>query len=89
MTLKSGETAGRVKLFTTLGCHLCDQAAALLVAAGLKVEKVEIADNDELFDRYGLRIPVVSRGINGPAGQELEGPFDAEQLTAWLDSGQP
>ena len=49
------------QLFGTLGCHLCELAEAELmplVEHGLMVELVDIADSQQLFDSYGLRIPV-------------------------------
>ena len=58
-----------VQLYTTLGCHLCEQALALLKTLSpelnLSIEEIEIADSDELVDRYGIRIPVVTRAGSG------------------------
>jgi len=62
-------------LYGTVGCHLCDQAEALLrqAAAARRVEwrYVDIADDDALVERYGTRIPVL---IN-TRGLELGWPF--------------
>ncbi|MCO7515087.1 glutaredoxin family protein [Pseudomonas guariconensis] len=72
------------QLFGTLGCHLCEVAEALLmpfVEHGLLVELVDIADSEALFERYGLRIPVLRRC---DTGAELGWPFDAEQVVAFL-----
>ncbi len=72
------------QLFGTLGCHLCEVAEALLmplVEHGLLVELVDIADDQLLFERYGLRIPVLRRCDNGA---ELDWPFDADQVVAFL-----
>lgn len=47
------------QLFGTLGCHLCEVAEAVLmpfVDHGLLVELVDIAENETLFERYGLII---------------------------------
>ncbi|NND84809.1 MAG: glutaredoxin family protein [Acidimicrobiia bacterium] len=41
------------------GCHLCDDAEALLVGAGHAVDRVNIDDDDALVGAYGLRIPVL------------------------------
>lgn len=64
-------------------CHLCDQAIALLahVRAG-DFEPFWIDGDPELEARYGLRVPVLSDA----QGRELEWPFDAVRLRAWLDS---
>jgi len=75
----------QVRLYTTLGCHLCDQAYALLEQAGLRVESVEVADDDALLERYGLRIPVVAWGSGATLKDELNWPFDATQLAGWLE----
>ncbi|BCQ63772.1 hypothetical protein PBOI14_55220 [Pseudomonas sp. Boi14] len=52
-----------------------------LVEHGLMVELVDIADSQQLFDSYGLRIPVLRRV---DTGAELGWPFDAEQVVAFL-----
>ncbi|KAF0865534.1 glutaredoxin family protein [Pseudomonas sp. LD120] len=72
------------QLFGTLGCHLCELAEAELmplVEHGLMVELVDIAESQELFDTYGLLIPVLRRV---DTGAELGWPFDAEQVVAFL-----
>ena len=76
----------RLLLFGTSACHLCELAEALLLeqqAAGrqLAFDKVDISESDELFERYGLTIPV----LRHPDGRELGWPFDAERLGAFLD----
>lgn len=75
----------RILLYTTLGCHLCEQALSLLEAlpeqASFELELVDIADDDGLVERYGIRIPVIQRVDNG---QELGWPFDLQQLGAFL-----
>lgn len=74
--------------YTTLGCHLCDEAEQLLVSVAaqrelvLAVEAVEIASSSALVDRYGLRIPVLHRVFDG---EELGWPFDAERLFVFLE----
>ena len=51
-------------LYTRPGCHLCEEAAAVL--EGLRAElaftvvAVDIESDDELFKRYLERIPVVA-----------------------------
>lgn len=76
----------RVRLYTTAGCHLCEQAAALLAAVtaegGIEVIEQEIAGSATLLERYGDRIPVVS--LEGD-GAELGWPFDGESLRRFLD----
>lgn len=72
------------QLFGTLGCYLCEVAEAMLmpfIEHGLLVELVDIAESEALFERYGLRIPVLRRC---DTGAELGWPFDAEQVVAFL-----
>ena len=73
-------------LYGTSACHLCEVAEELLLAFrdqgyDLVFEKVDISESDELFDRYGVRIPV----LRDPAGDELGWPFDAQQLAGFVD----
>ncbi|WP_339898661.1 glutaredoxin family protein [uncultured Gilvimarinus sp.] len=68
-------------LFTTAGCHLCDEASALLSQyPSVRVNKVDIAIDDALIERYGVLIPV----LRAADGRELNWPFDAGQLQRWL-----
>jgi hypothetical protein len=46
------------------------------------LDKVDIADSDELFERYGLLIPVLRHAD----GRELRWPFDPAQLRLFLES---
>jgi hypothetical protein len=71
-------------LYGTLGCHLCEQAAALiapLLAKDWLLEEVDISDSEALMARYGIRIPVLARQADGA---ELGWPFDQQQLLAFL-----
>lgn len=69
-------------LYTTGGCHLCERAQTLVRrCANTSVELVEIADDAELLERYGIRIPVLRRS---DTGQELDWPFDEEAIDRWL-----
>lgn len=70
-----------LKLYVTAGCHLCEQAHAVLLQAGLgdAVEQVEIGYDAQLAERYGWRIPVLRIE---PGGNELDWPFGAEQVLA-------
>jgi hypothetical protein len=75
----------QVLLYTTLGCHLCDDAMAIvqpiLDKEGWKVSLVEIADSPELVDKYGIRIPVLARVDNQ---DEIGWPFGVEEIELLL-----
>ena len=72
---------------TTEGCHLCDEALAMLLAmeplAGCWLEAVDVADSDALMERYGERIPVVRVPENGA---EIDWPFSERDVMDWLQS---
>ena len=74
-------------LYGTSACHLCELAENMLQlrqAAGdcFTYDKVDISESDELFERYGVLIPV----LRHPLGQELGWPFSDAQLAQFLDS---
>ena len=46
-------------LYTRQGCHLCDDAHALLVRHGLTPQLVDIDDDPALVQRYTDCVPVV------------------------------
>jgi hypothetical protein len=71
-------------LYGTLGCHLCEQAAAIvapLLASDCLLEDVDISGSEDLMARYAIRIPVLVRQADGA---ELGWPFDQQQLLAFL-----
>ncbi|SEK92232.1 glutaredoxin family protein [Halomonas daqiaonensis] len=75
----------RLRLYTTLGCHLCEQLEALLATLcheRYRLERVEISDDEALVARYGMRIPV----LVDEAGVELDRGMEPERLVAWLAS---
>lgn len=56
-------TQTTITLFTRKQCPLCDKAKEILqelkVEWDFALEEVDIAESDELTERYGLMIPVV------------------------------
>lgn len=63
-------------------CHLCDLALEVLAAARApEFESVFIDEDAGLEERYGVRVPVLR---DDDSGVELDWPFDAGQLQAWL-----
>ena len=76
-------------LYHTQGCHLCEDARRLVLAAlarhGLTadaLECVEIADAPDLLERYGLTIPVLRESASGC---ELNWPFGLEEIDGLLE----
>ena len=69
-------------LFQRDDCHLCDLALEVLAHARIpEFESVFIDDDDVLEARYGIRVPVLHRS---DSGAELDWPFDAGQVAAFL-----
>ena len=75
-------------LYHTEGCHLCEEAHGLVLAAlarhGINpdlLEPVEIADDLDLLERYGVSIPVLRESSSG---RELGWPFGLEDIAGLL-----
>lgn len=81
-------------LYSTDGCHLCDEAEALLLeqqkySKSLRWQVIDIANDDALFDRYGWLIPVLCKTPGASVedvGDELRWPFNAQALREFLAS---
>jgi glutaredoxin len=50
----------RITLYGRDGCHLCDEARAVLERIGEPFDEIDIESDDELHKRYLERIPVVT-----------------------------
>lgn len=75
-----------LQLFQRDDCPLCDQALAVLAAARApEFDSVWIDDVDELEAAYGMRVPVLRDTVSGA---ELDWPFDADRVRAWLSQAQ-
>ena len=69
-----------VYLYSRPGCHLCDNARAVLEAAGIAFEEVDITADPALEAEYGVFIPVVEQG-----GRQLfEAGMDPNELPGLL-----
>ncbi len=85
-----------LNLYTTLGCHLCDEAVVMVSkqqASDVTLALVEISESDALMEKYAIRIPVLefqagdnNESIDGEieAGAELAWPFTEEELAVFL-----
>jgi len=67
-------------LYTTVGCHLCDDAEAVLhelsLTHDIHINLSEIGDDNDLIDLYGTLIPVVEF----PDNSTLNWPFDIKDI---------
>lgn len=74
----------KVLFYTRPGCHLCDDARAVLVAerarTPFELQEIDIETDAALVREYGLRIPVVV--IDGE--EAFEYAVDVEDLAARL-----
>ncbi|WP_355661563.1 glutaredoxin family protein [Halomonas salifodinae] len=73
----------QLRLYTTLGCHLCEELEALLArlcAQAYDLERIEISEDEALMARYGVRIPV----LVAEDGEALDRGFEAPRLAVWL-----
>ena len=50
----------RVVLYGKPGCHLCDEARAVLERAGVPFAEIDITTDDALHAAYLERIPVIT-----------------------------
>lgn len=70
-------------LYSTDGCHLCENAQRLLRSMPelrrVTLDVVDIVDDETLFARYGTTIPVLST-----AAKELAWPFNADDVLQLL-----
>ncbi len=76
----------RVTLYTTLGCHLCEDALNLLrdlqaTHPEFTIHQVEISESELLLALYGVRIPVVATGHREG---DLGWPFTQADLVRFL-----
>ncbi|MEI2456303.1 glutaredoxin family protein [Lysobacter firmicutimachus] len=69
-------------LFQRDDCHLCDLALEVLAQARApEFDSVFIDEDEALEALYGVRVPVLRDPVRGV---ELDWPFDAARLAAWL-----
>lgn len=73
-----------LNLYGTSACHLCEQALAILedVAAQVPLRwlEIDIAEDDQLMQRYGVKIPV----LQASTGAELCWPFGKADVLAFV-----
>jgi hypothetical protein len=82
MTTERAMRPSSVRLYSRPGCHLCDEARAVILGVRERVpfafEEVDVSASDALELEYGIRIPVVE--IDGTERFEIA--VDEAELTA-------
>ncbi len=81
----TAKSATGLVLFGTSACHLCELAQEMLEnyrenCAEIQYTHSDISECDELFQQYGLKIPVLRRDD----GLELNWPFCVDELARFL-----
>lgn len=69
------------KLYGNPFCHLCAAAEAILHRAGITAIKIDVTENQDQFEKYSLRIPVLQRVDNDA---EIDWPFDDAAVLRFL-----
>ncbi len=73
----------QLTLYSTAHCSLCDQALDLLftlpVVDGMSLNVVDVANDNDLMERYAERIPVLRLDHH-----ELNAPFTAAEILEFL-----
>lgn len=74
------EMAVKFKLYSSEGCHLCEQALALcspyIPASDITI--IDIVEDEKLVELYGVHIPVLERCVDN---KKLYWPFSAVQIS--------
>jgi hypothetical protein len=79
----------QVVLYSRAGCHLCDEARAVLLAEQARspfdLEEIDIETSDDLLREYGVRVPVVE--VDGV--EAFEYTVDPGELAELVHAGPP
>lgn len=70
-------------LFGTEGCHLCEEAEELLIAAQVDFKSQDIMASEQWQDYYGLLIPVL---WHAQSQNQLNWPFDSLQIQSFISA---
>ncbi|AOE49403.1 glutaredoxin family protein [Kangiella sediminilitoris] len=76
-------------LYTTFGCHLCEQVEAMIFTLNQQknltqkynIIAFDIIDDEKILEEYRTTIPVLK---NQATNEQLFWPFTFEQLNDWL-----
>jgi glutaredoxin len=82
------QTERTIVLYSKPGCHLCEDARALLARLEWRyphsVQEIDIRSDPETFRRYDIRIPVMV--VDG--GPEIDAPLTEARIVAALAGSQ-
>jgi hypothetical protein len=73
-------------LLGTAGCHLCEEAEALIAAFpadAVTVELIDIAEAEHWQERYAIRIPVL---YHPETTSELCWPFEPDDIHTFIEA---
>ncbi|WP_298640225.1 glutaredoxin family protein [uncultured Cardiobacterium sp.] len=73
-------------LYVRLGCHLCEDAAALLAAVNVPARRVNIDRDPVLRAQYDTLVPVL---YDAARDRELVFPFDAGDVVHFCAAAPP
>lgn len=78
----------RLILLETAGCHLCEQARAIVNQCWLEdhdlfIENIDIAEFPEWQEQYAIRIPVLH---HPETKTDLGWPFDQADVEAFIEA---
>lgn len=69
-------------LYVRLGCHLCEDVAAILTKLNLTVKRVNIDCDPALKEEYNWSVPVIHSHLTN---QELSYPFTEQEILHFFD----
>ncbi|HEY8118655.1 MAG TPA: glutaredoxin family protein [Methylophilaceae bacterium] len=73
-----------LNLYGTSACHLCEQALEILESLATELSlswvEIDIVEDEQLMQRYGVKIPV----LQSATGAELCWPFDKPKVIAFV-----
>ncbi len=82
-----------ITLLGTAHCHLCEEAECVLQTVlnseafnqrNIVPQKVDVMDDENLYEQYGIKIPVVLLTLKQDLVVELYWPFDTKDLFSFL-----
>lgn len=81
-----------ITLIGTSNCHLCEEAEQTLKTVlnsnvfnhQIVQNKIDVIDDDDLYENYGMKIPVLQLKQNGILLEVLYWPFDSIMLSQFL-----